>query len=350
MYKNYVNVQVLVNGRPVREYTHKGLTLIESRHGTNYTIKIKNDNSFNIMAVLSVDGLDVLNGKPAEDSHKGYIVDAYRSTEIKGYRLSDEDSASFVFTKKGKSYVTKTTGDSRNTGVIGVRVFKEKEQPVVKVIERIIEKTKYVPEYYPWSPWVKPYYPPYYPSYPTWTYTCGVSPKSYTVGDVSVVGGLVGSDNIGSGGTSYGINMATMNNCDSLTYKNTSNFAGNPIQSRISGAGDDSSKCLRSMSIKSPGVSACEVDQSVSGGSAFDSPITQDSFDTGTTWGKKQSDKIKRVPFKAGPILTEIVFYYATRDALEQMGVDLDEVPKVSDHLPSPFGENYCNPPKGWNG
>ena len=97
MYSNNIDMTVLVNGRKVREYSHKGMRFIESRHGTNYTIRLKNDNAYKVMAVLSVDGLDVVTGKAAEKSHKGYIIEGYSQTEIRGYRISDKNSAAFVF-------------------------------------------------------------------------------------------------------------------------------------------------------------------------------------------------------------------------------------------------------------
>lgn len=343
MYKNYIDVRVLVNGRPAKEYSHKGLTLIESKHGSNYTIKIKNDNGYRIMAVVSVDGLDVLTGKPAENSKKGYIVDSYSSTVIKGYRLSDKDSAAFVFLKKGKSYSTSVTGDTRNTGVIGVRVFKEKESPV-KIVERIIETTKYVPQPYP----VVPYYPPYYnPWNPYWvTYSTGISGGTCTIGTSA---GVIASSSTPIDGSSYTSGAGSLvlncnNNSSQAAVFNYSSgdLNGGAVMCCSTGAGGSA---IQARSIQTPGVKVSEIDNS------FDSPITQDSFDTGTAWGKKQEDKIKKEYFSVGEILTEIVFYYATREALEKMGVDFDEAPKVSDHLPSAFGEtNYCKPPKGWQG
>jgi hypothetical protein len=47
-------------------------------------------------------------------------------------------------------------------------------------------------------------------------------------------------------------------------------------------------------------------------------------------------------------MLTEMTVYYASIDALEDMGVDINPKPKVGS-MPQAFG-NYCTPPKGWNG
>ena len=50
-----VSMHVQVNGRACKEYYHNGMSFIEARSGTNYTVKIKNDNPYRIMTVVSVD-------------------------------------------------------------------------------------------------------------------------------------------------------------------------------------------------------------------------------------------------------------------------------------------------------
>jgi hypothetical protein len=90
MNKNNYEVNVIVNGRPVREYYHNGQFYIEARENYEYSIKLKNHSHKKIMAVLSVDGIDVLKGKSATDAESGYIINPYSSTEIKGYRIDDE--------------------------------------------------------------------------------------------------------------------------------------------------------------------------------------------------------------------------------------------------------------------
>jgi hypothetical protein len=325
-YKNYVSATILVNGRPIKEYSHKGLTLIESRHGTNYTVKIKNDNSFKVMAVLSIDGLDVLTGKPAENSKKGYIVDSYSTTEIKGYRINETESASFIFTKKDKAYVTQVTDNARNTGVIGIRIFKEKE--------KVVEKTVYLKEYVIPTPYPYHYnYPyPYNPWWPTIYYSGATNSGLGAVGGAIANNGGIHGVSIAGGTT--GENIGLSGGC----YMNTSN---NSVQassvSYDSNTGESKSNCSM---LRSDFQNSFDYPQKI-----------EDTFDSGTSWGQKQFDKVKKEYFKAGDILTEIIFYYATKDALISMGVDFDESPKLGEPLPSAFGEtNYCKPPTGWRG
>ena len=56
------HVEVLVNGKTVRQYQHGAATYIEARAGTEYSIKIKNDTYCRKLAVITVDGLNVITG------------------------------------------------------------------------------------------------------------------------------------------------------------------------------------------------------------------------------------------------------------------------------------------------
>lgn len=124
-------MQVCVNGRPAKEYTHNGFTYVEARKGTSYSVKVYNNNWVRALVILSVDGIDVLRGKKAEDAHEGYIVNAYSHIEIKGYRINDNEVSVFVFGDGDKSYanfIVKNKYNKKNTnnGVIGAKVVLEK--------------------------------------------------------------------------------------------------------------------------------------------------------------------------------------------------------------------------------
>ena len=274
-----VSMHVQVNGRACKEYTHKGMSFIEARHGTNYTVKIKNDNPYRVMAVLSVDGLDVVTGKPAEETNTGYIIDAYSSLDVKGYRISDDNSASFIFTSKGKSYVQQAKSNATNAGVIGLRTYKEK-----------------VPYYYTGT-------------YTTLgNYTINTIPCTYTVGNTTVTG------------------------TTTAAYNCSNYFSSTPVSNTSLNA---SSGILRSMNVNSD----------------TSKPLSHKQFDTGTGWGSKLEDKVTRVSFEKGDMLVEMSVYYASKEALVEMGVDLQNTPKIAKEpvMPKAFG-NYCTPPKGWNG
>lgn len=125
-----VEVSVNVNGRPVRMHSHEGRIYIESREGTEYTLEIKNNNSFRVEVVASVDGIGVINGKPASKTDRGYLIPAYGRISIKGYRKDDSEVGAFKFTRKERSYA-KERGGEENVGVIALAVFSEKIRPVI---------------------------------------------------------------------------------------------------------------------------------------------------------------------------------------------------------------------------
>src|SRR6185503_14734282 len=65
--------------------------------GKSYTIVVKNNTGSRFECVLSVDGLDVLDGKTAAFSKRGYILDANAQLEVDGFRQSVDTVAAFRF-------------------------------------------------------------------------------------------------------------------------------------------------------------------------------------------------------------------------------------------------------------
>lgn len=140
---NTFDVNVLVNGNRCKQYNHEGKTYIEAKDGSEWYFQIQNNSPGRVLAVCSVDGLNVLTGETAKPEDTGYIIDAYHSQKIKGFRFSDTEWALFKFgykinkdtgAKNGKVYaVSKGNGAERNCGVIGVKLFYE----VPKKIEYI---------------------------------------------------------------------------------------------------------------------------------------------------------------------------------------------------------------------
>ncbi len=93
--------------------------------GQRYTIVIENTTPARFETVVSVDGLDVINGRPASMGQRGYILQPYGRVEVEGFRQSRDTVASFRFGSVGDSYAAQT-GDARNVGVIGVALFSER--------------------------------------------------------------------------------------------------------------------------------------------------------------------------------------------------------------------------------
>ena len=122
-------LQVLVDGAPARNFRHDGETFVLGHLGERYTLRILNHSARRIEAVVSVDGRDVIDGKPADWREKrGYLVPAFGSVDIDGWRISQREAAAFRFSTVPESYAAKT-GNAREVGVIGVAVFPERWYP-----------------------------------------------------------------------------------------------------------------------------------------------------------------------------------------------------------------------------
>ena len=120
---------VLVDGAPARTYMHGGETYVLGQLGSHYTLRITNHTGRRIEAVVSVDGRDAIDGKPADwRSKRGYLVPGWGSVDIEGWRISHSQAAAFRFSSVTDSYASRT-GSARDVGVIGVAVFPERYLP-----------------------------------------------------------------------------------------------------------------------------------------------------------------------------------------------------------------------------
>jgi hypothetical protein len=110
---------------PADEYQHRGQTWIEGRNGSNYVIELQNHTWNRVMAVVSVDGLCVIDGKPASYDSDGFLVEANGTLSIPGWMLNHQQAAEFVFGSRQTSYAAQSGNDVSNVGVIGVAWFAE---------------------------------------------------------------------------------------------------------------------------------------------------------------------------------------------------------------------------------
>ena len=67
-----------------------------------------------VLAVTSVDGVNVITGKTASTLSSGYVLDPWNTVEIDGWRKSMDEVAAFYFTALPDSYAART-GTARTT-------------------------------------------------------------------------------------------------------------------------------------------------------------------------------------------------------------------------------------------
>lgn len=112
-------------GRTLPGYHANGRALVVGNDGERYRIVVRNGTTARFEIVASVDGLDVIDGSPADPNRRGYIVDPHGTLVIDGFRTSDSSVAAFRFGKVADSYAAQSSGD-RNVGVVGFAIFSER--------------------------------------------------------------------------------------------------------------------------------------------------------------------------------------------------------------------------------
>lgn len=98
---------------------------VAGEEGGRYSISVRNRTGLRLEVVLSVDGLDVMDGRAASFTKRGYIIAPHGEINVQGFRRSLDEVAAFRFSSVRNSYANRKYGDTRNVGVIGVAVFNE---------------------------------------------------------------------------------------------------------------------------------------------------------------------------------------------------------------------------------
>lgn len=112
-------------GRPLPEYFNRGDVFVLGRFGEKYQIRISNPTARRVEAVVSVDGRDAISGRRADYvTQRGYLIPAYGSVVVTGFRRSLDAVAAFRFTSPDDSYSARM-GTPENVGIVGVAFFPE---------------------------------------------------------------------------------------------------------------------------------------------------------------------------------------------------------------------------------
>jgi hypothetical protein len=127
---NLVDLKVL--DRSANRYLpvvwHEGSAYVVGKPGNEYQLSVRNRQGAEVLAVMSVDGVNVVTGETARPQQSGYVLGAWSGLEVKGWRKSLSRTAAFYFTELGDSYAART-GRPDNVGVIGVALYRKKPEP-----------------------------------------------------------------------------------------------------------------------------------------------------------------------------------------------------------------------------
>jgi hypothetical protein len=123
-------------GNVLPTYRCRGEYWVAGRPGARYSIRVRNHRGERLLAVMAVDGINVISGETGAWGQSGYVLDGNESYDIAGWRKSDAEIAAFNFTSASRSYAERT-GRPANIGVIGVALF----------LERPARVSQYVPQF-----------------------------------------------------------------------------------------------------------------------------------------------------------------------------------------------------------
>ncbi len=127
-----VEIYDRASGRTLPIYQSGGHWFVAGRPGNEYQVTIRNRDSGDLLAVVAVDGVNVVSGETAAALQSGYVIERGRPLSIAGWRKSLDRVAAFYFTNLGDSYAART-GRPDNVGVIGVALFRRKPQPLAEL-------------------------------------------------------------------------------------------------------------------------------------------------------------------------------------------------------------------------
>ncbi len=297
MIKQGYEYEILINGKPVKEYYKDGKTYVEGRKGNRFSIRVRNNTGKRILAIPSVDGLSVMNGKEASFDSSGYIIKPYDALTIDGWRVSDKEVAQFYFADQARSYAAKMDRDG-NTGVIGLAIFAEKFNELEEVKRQLEELSK--------QPKVIEKHIHHHDHYRY----CNCWQCNPTLTWYSTSGSYTGTSASGGGGGSITVGASALNN---ISVSNTAAYNVNMLSDTTQ--------------LKGSSMSLRNVRQEL-----------------GTGWGESKRSEVRTVDFERANS-PEAVFeiFYNTREQLQNMGVDFNTRPVYV--APQAFPNEYCEPP-----
>jgi hypothetical protein len=112
-------------GVALTTYCYHGEYWVAGTPGARYAIEIRNRLGERLLAVTSVDGINVISGASAGWDQVGYVFRAGDQYQVTGWRKSDAEVAAFTFADWSNSYAVRT-GRPANVGIIGIAIFRER--------------------------------------------------------------------------------------------------------------------------------------------------------------------------------------------------------------------------------
>jgi len=144
-----VDVEVLVGGSNAPLYVRPGSwdrRYFQAFRGRNYSLAVTNNTGDRVGVLISVDGLNVVNGERSSlaGTEPMYVLGPYERTVIRGWRTSLRDVRRFVFVDEQRSYAERTGQSNGDLGWIRVLSFRE-QRPQVWIDPRFRDENESLP-------------------------------------------------------------------------------------------------------------------------------------------------------------------------------------------------------------
>ena len=94
-------IKVLSGGQVLPTYEWQGRLFLEGSPGSPFRFRLRNPTRVRILIVLTVDGENVIDGKPGSFGGLGFIAAPGQSLIVPGFIVSGAECAPFAFSDKG---------------------------------------------------------------------------------------------------------------------------------------------------------------------------------------------------------------------------------------------------------
>lgn len=126
-----VTLEVQVNGQYRPTQRHNGQYYLEADEGEAYSLILRNPTYERKLVVLTVDGLNTLDGRVGSFDGPGWIVPPRGFVKVDGWKVDSSTGAAFRFGTQESSYSVQIGKGAANLGVIGAAVFDEQPKTTV---------------------------------------------------------------------------------------------------------------------------------------------------------------------------------------------------------------------------
>jgi len=128
------------NNKSLRKYYVDGIETVGAWGDEPFEIRFKNNTWQKVQVKITLDGTDVLTGKPGDTqvSKDMWVVNGYGTLSLKAWPETNNGGAAFVFTGAEKSVAVHTHGDLSSRGIIAAAVFTEGHVEPIKITPPVV--------------------------------------------------------------------------------------------------------------------------------------------------------------------------------------------------------------------